>query len=103
MQPPGASGKDGFGPAAGQVVGAGFAVPVDEGLIARGEPRHAPRYSCQQDSESRATRPHHLWGTAHWPSRSGLIIIAIMIEIVTAISDMSENGRASYTARRAFM
>ena len=32
MQPPGASGKDGF--AAGQVVGAGFAVPVDEGLIA---------------------------------------------------------------------
>jgi hypothetical protein len=32
MQPPGASGKD--SPAACQVVGAGFAVPADEGLIA---------------------------------------------------------------------
>jgi hypothetical protein len=32
MQPPGAGGEEGL--AAGQVVGAGFAVPVDEGLIA---------------------------------------------------------------------
>jgi hypothetical protein len=32
MQPPGAGGKDSL--AASQVMGAGFAVPVDEGLIA---------------------------------------------------------------------
>jgi hypothetical protein len=32
MQPPGAGGEEGL--AARQVVGAGFAVPVDEGLIA---------------------------------------------------------------------
>jgi hypothetical protein len=32
MQPPGAGGEEGL--SAGQVVGAGFAVPVDEGLIA---------------------------------------------------------------------